>query len=306
MSYILDTEIQTRTIFLDSVNADTVMEQDINYPNRCYNSYKWYLNTPITCLPANRMIISLVDAQFPNIFFNIREDVNNYLHVLVGSTNYDVYVPTGQYNIETLASYINTQTSLTVTINYIGYYLVFSSSGVSFRIYGDSTIGGVIGLNKNSNGTYQTAISFANTLTMPSCFNLSGTPYVFVKIVNLNMDSLDGGDNHGSIARLDINAPFGHVCFFRPPTIEQYLVQTRSIEYINIMLADHNNIPLCLKSSNIQFTLRIQYIRAPEIETALTGTIDADLRKQLEKIVPYPIPMESYALESEESEKIGT
>jgi len=306
MSYILDTDVQTRTIFLDSINADTVMEQDINSPNLCYNTYKWYLSQPITCLPSHRMIISLVDAQFPNTFYNIRHGVNNYLHILIDTTNYDIYVPTGQYNIETLVSYINSQTSLTITINYVNYILTFSSSGTSFRIYGDSTIGGVLGLNRNANGTYQTAISFANTLTLSCTFNLSGTPYVFVKMINQTLDSLDGGENHGSIARLDINAPFGHVCFFRPSVIEQYLIQARTIEMINIMLCDHHSIPLCLKNSNIQLTLRVQYIKVPEQENMLIGTIPNTLNGlPKQQMVPYPVPLESYDLESEDPRKIG-
>lgn len=304
MSYILDTDVQTRTIFLDSINAETIMEQDISNPNLCYNTYKWYLDQPITCLPSHRMIMSLVDAQFPNIFYNIRENVNNYLHLLIGVTNYDIYVPTGQYNIETLVSYINSQTSLTITINYINYVLTFSSSGSSFRIYGDSTIGGILGLNRNSNGTYQTKQSFANTLTMPGPFNLSGTPYVFVKMINQTFDSLDAGENKGSFARLDINAPFGHVCFFRPAVIEQYLIQARTIEMINIMLCDHHSIPLCLKNSNIQLTLRVQYIKVPEQDNVITGTINNALSTRL--LPPPPIPIQSYDLESEDQKKIGT
>lgn len=304
MSYILDTEVQTRVIFLDSINAESIMEQDITYPNVCYSSYKWYLNVPITCPFGYSMIISLIDAQFPNIFYNIRDGVNNYLHILFGSTTYNIYVPTGQYNVETLCSYINSQLSgMSVTINYVTYTLTFSSTGLSFRIYGDSTIGGVIGLNRNSNNTYQTSISFANTLTMPCQFNLSGTPYIFVKILNQTLESLDSGDNNNSISRLDINAPYGHVCFFRPPTIEQYLIHGRTIEMFNIIFTDHHNIPLCLKSSNIQLTMRIQYIRTPSVEDTQVGTIMNTLARN-EKLVPYPIP-ESYDLESEDPKKLG-
>lgn len=306
MSYILDTDVQTRTIFLDSINAETVMEQDTSNPNICYNTYKWYLSQPITCLPSHRMIMSLVDAQFPNIFYNIREGVNNYLHLLIGSTNYDIYIPTGQYNIESLVSYINSQSSLTITINYINYVLTFSSSGSSFRIYGDSTIGGVLGLNRNSNGTYQTSISFANTLTLPCPFNLSGTPYVFVKMINQTFDSLDAGENQGSIARLDINAPFGHLCFFRPAVIEQYLIQARTIEMINIILTDHHNIPLCLKNSNIQLTLRVQYIKVPEQDNILSGTMENAINNMNRILPPPPVPIQSYDLESEDTKKIGT
>lgn len=282
MTYLLDTDIQTRIIFLDSINGESIMEQDLSNPNLCYNSYKWYLGQPILCPPYYRMLISLIDAQFPNVFYNIRENVNNYLHILFGSTNYDIYVPTGQYNIETLCSYISSQiTGLSITINYVSYTLTFSSTGSSFRIYGDSTIGSIIGLNKNSNNTYQTAISFANTLTLSGCFNLSGTPYLFVKIINQSIESLDGGNNDGSIARLDINAPYGHMCFYRPPSIENFLINSRYIEMFNIILTDHNNIPLCLRSSNIQLTFRIQYIKIPEIENLQIGTLRYELAKEL-------------------------
>jgi hypothetical protein len=125
-------------------------------------------------------------------------------------------------------------------------------------------------------------------------------------MINQTLDSLDGGENHGSIARLDINAPFGHVCFFRPAVIEQYLIQARTIEMINIMLCDHHSIPLCLKNSNIQLTLRVQYIKVPEQENMLIGTIPNTLNGlPKQQMVPYPVPLESYDLESEDPRKIG-
>jgi hypothetical protein len=304
MSYILNTDTQTRTIFLDSATADSIMEQSTSDSNVCYSSYKWYLNTPVTCLPSQRMIISLIDAQFPNIFYNIRSNVNNYLNMIVGGTTYTLYIAEGYYNIETLCSYLSARLPVTFTINYVNYTLQLSTSGSSFRIYGDSTIGGVLGLNRSSDGSYQTAISFANTLTMPCTFNLSGTPYIFVKISNLTLDNIDGGDNQGSISRIDLNAPYGRVCFFRPAVIDQYLIQTRMIDHFNIYLTDHYGIPLCLKNSNIQLTMRIQYIQAPELPDVLSGTIEQEIKNTDYKI--QPIPMEYYLLENEQPETLGT
>lgn len=290
MSYILNTEIPSQTIFLDSVNATTQMIQDTN--GNCYSDYTWFFQ-PIMCPDNYRMLISVIDAQFPNIFPQIvtgYNDTFSYYRSGVGTVS--LTLPSKHWTIDTLASYLSANTVLSVTVDYITYKLQFSTSGTNFTILGSSTCGHIIGLARDINGGYTSATSFANTLTMPNCFNLSGTPYVFLNIRNFILNSIDSGNNDGVMTRMDINAPFGYQCFFRPPTIEQHLVGTRSFNSIRVYLTDHNGYALCLGSSNIQLTLRIQYIIDPRIENEQTLTIDRSVYKDLK---PYPIPLENYS-----------
>lgn len=295
MSYILNTEIPSQTIFLDSVNANTQMIQDTN--GNCYSDYTWFFQ-PVMCPENYRMLVSVIDAQFPNIFPQIVTGYNDvFSYYTFAGGNVSLVLPSKHYTIDSLASYITANTVLSVTVDYITFKLQFSTTGVSFRINGSSTCGHIIGLAREMTGGYQTLQSLANTATSPNCFNLSGTPYVFLNIRNFILNSIDSGSNDGVMTRMDINAPFGYQCFFRPPTIEQHLVGTRNFNSIRAYLTDHNNYALCLGSSNIQLTLRIQYIIDPRVENQDILTIDRSVYKDFK---PYPIPFENY----EEKENI--
>lgn len=293
MSYILNTEIPSQTIFLDSVNATTQMMNDAN--GNCYSDYTWFFQ-PVMCEPQHRMLISVIDAQFPNIFPQIISGYNNIFSYTIGAVTNNLVLPSKHYTIATLASYISSNTVITVTPDYITYKLSFSTSGLAFTINASSTCGHIIGLGRELTGGYQSLSSFANTAIAPNCFNLSGTPYVFLNIRNFILNSIDSGNNDGVMTRMDINAPFGSQCFFRPPTIEQHLVGTKSFNSIRAYLSDHNGYALCLGSSNIQLTLRIQYIIDPRIENETITTIDRSIYKDLK---PYPIPFENYREEKE-------
>ena len=292
MSYQLNTEVPTQTIFLDSTTANTIMIQDTN--GNCYSDYTWFFTQPVMCQPSHRMLISIIDAQFPNVFPQIVSGYNDVFswHTLATGTQ-NLVLPSQHYTIDTLASYISANTSLSVSINYITYKLSFTTTGVSFRINSTSTCGHIIGLSRNITGGYQTLQSFANTATAPNCFNLSGTPYVFLNVRNFLLNSIDSGNNDGVMTRMDINAPFGSQCFFRPPTIEQHLVGTKSFNNLRVYLTDHNGYALCLGNHNIQLTLRVQYIQDPRIdENYNSGFI---MRRDLYKdFRPYPIPLENY------------
>lgn len=293
MSYILNTEIPSQTIFLDSVNANTIMSQDSN--GNCYSDFTWFFPQSVMC-PANyRMLISIIDAQFPNVFPQVVTGYNNIFSYTIGGTTYNLTLPSKHYTIDTLASYISGNTSLSTTVDYITFKLTFTTSGSSFSINSSSTCGHLIGQSRDMTGNFTTINSFANTLTMPFCFNLSGTPYVFLNVRNFILNSIDSGANDGVMTRMDINAPFGSVCFFRPPTIEQHLVGTKSFNTVKIFLTDHNGYALCLGSHNIQLTLRVQYISDPFIENLGENTIDIQAYKDLK---PYPIPFENYRTEN--------
>lgn len=289
MSYILNTEIPSQTIFLDSVNATTQMIQDSN--GNCYSDYTWFFQ-PVMCPENYRMLISVIDAQFPNIFPQIVTGYNDiFSYYTLATGNVSLTIPSQRWTIDTLASYITANTGISVTVDYITYKLIFSTTGVSFRINGSSTCGHIIGLARQITGEYNSLQSFANVATCPNCFNLSGTPYVFLNIRNFILNSIDSGVNDGVMTRMDINAPFGYQCFFRPPTIEQHLVGTRVFNSIRVYLSDHNNYALCLGSSNIQLTLRVQFIIDPRIENQDVLTMNREIYKDFK---PYPIPLENY------------
>lgn len=289
MTYILNTEIASQTIFLDSVNANTIMLRDDN--GNCYSDFNWFLSQSVMCPSNYRMLISVIDAQFPNVFPQVvtgYNDTFSYYRTGVGTVS--LTLPSKNYTIATLASYISANTVLTVSVDYTTYKLQFSTAGANFTILGSSTCGHLIGLSRDIMGEFISSTSFANTLIMPNVFNLSGTPYVFLNVRNFLLSSIDSGNNDGVMTRMDINAGFGSVCFFRPPTIEQHLVGTKSFNSIRIYLTDHNGYALCLGSNNIQITLRVQFIEDPRIEEEMP-ILNRALFKEFK---PTAIPKNSY------------
>ena len=296
MSYILNTEVPTQTIFLDSVNANTIMAQDSL--GRCYSDFTWFFSQAVMCQPNHRMLISVIDAQFPNIFPQIVSGYNDIFNYTYGLTTYNLVLPSKRYTIDTLASYITANTFLSATVDYISMKLTFSTTGTSFRINATSTCGHIIGMARALDGSFQSSVSFANTLTMPNNFNLSGTPYVFLNVRNFILNSIDSGSNDGVMTRMDINAPFGYQCFFRPPTIEQHLIGTRSFNSIRAYLTDHNGYALCLGSSNIQITLRVQFIQDPRLDDNYKEGYGLDI-PAIKELKPYPIPLDNYSEEKE-------
>ncbi len=301
MSYIANTDLPTRTVFLDSVNAATIMAASES-TGICQSSYQWYLSNVISCPQSYNMVISLIDAQFSNIFPQVIAGVNDvFSYYTMGSGVVNITLPSQHYTVETLASYISANTIFTVTIDYVNFKLQFTTSGVSFKILTSSTCGNLIGLTRDQFGKFLSADSFANTLTMPSWFNLSGTPYVFLNVRNLSLGNIDSGINNGALARMDINAPFGYQCFYRPASIEQYMLDIKKIDAFRIDLTDHYNNPLCMKGLNIQLTFRISFIKdvAP---TIMDMTIDKTLYKNFKL---YGLPLSLYNTGEQEDQLFG-
>lgn len=302
MSYVLNTDIPNRTIFLDSINAASIMSVSES-TGLCQSSYQWYLSNAITCPQSYNMLISLVDAQFSNIFPQVItgfNDVFSYFQTGIGTRT--ITLPSQHYTVETLASYISANTALSVTIDYVTFKLQFTSTGANFTILSTSTCGNLIGLTRNQFGSFVSATSFANTLTMPSWFNLSGTPYVFLNVRNITINNLDSGLNNGTLARLDINAPFGYQCFYRPTTVDTYLIEPKKLDMFRIDLTDHYNNPMCLKGLNIQLTFRISFVKDVSTADLLTNTIDRTLYENMQL---YGFPMSLYNTGEKEDVLLG-
>jgi hypothetical protein len=268
----------------------------------CQSSYQWFLQSAIMCPQSYNMLISLVDAQFSNIFPQVITGFNDkFSYFMNGVGTITLTLPSQHYTVETLASYISANTALSVTIDYVNFKLQFSTTGTNFTILSTSTCGGLIGLTRDQYGNYESATSFANTLTMPSWFNLSGTPYVFVNVRNITIQNIDSGINN-AMTRLDINAPYGYTCFYRPSSLETYLLETKKIDMFKIDLTDHYNNPLCLKGLNLQLTFRISFVKDISASSMYDNTID---KKLYENYVMYGLPMSLYHTE-EKPEPFGS
>ena len=143
-SYQLNTNTPSVSIFLDSINAQTIMSID-ETTGVCSSDITWYVQPTVSCPFGQTMILSLLDCQFANVFPNVVAGINDsLLYSVDDGVNYITKtIPANQYNIDTLVVWLNANTAPYVwSIDYVTYKLTITSATSTIRISGSSTCGG--------------------------------------------------------------------------------------------------------------------------------------------------------------------
>lgn len=300
MAYVLNTNTPSISLFLDSINATSIMTID-EATGVCTSDIAWYVQPPIQTPLGQTMLLSLIDCQFGHVFPNVTQYNNTLVYSVDDGVNYlTKTIPEDQYNIDTLVTWLNANTSPYVwTINYVTYKLTVTSGSSTIRISSASTAGGLIGLTKDRLGQFVDYSSgFYNFGTLPSWFNCSGPPFIFLKIRNISVATQDSGEgNDSALARIDLNCPFGSVVFYRPAAIEQHLTPMPAIDNVHVFLTDHRNNPMCLKGVNLQLNLRVSFVQNIEsTPVADIKTLDRDALTTVDeyKKIIKQIPLELY------------
>jgi hypothetical protein len=302
MTYLLNTNSPNTNVFLDSINAESIMELDES-TGACTSEFVWYLQPPVQAQLGQSMILSLIDCQFPNVFPNVVTGVNDKIVYSLdsGATLITKTIPSSHYDVETLVSWLNENTSPFVwLIDYVTYKLTITCPSSTIYIHSSSSCGNVIGLTKDRLGNFVTYSSgIYNTGTLLSWFNLSGTPYVFLKIRNISVSTMDTGEgNESTLARIDLNCPFGSVVFYRPAVVEQHLLPIKAFDNIHVFLTDHHGNPLCLKGLNLQMSIRVSYIEdIMPIQNQERFMLDQQLQRDEFQHLVARVPLQSYNLE---------
>ena len=291
MSYVLNTPYSTQTLFLNSRNCTGRQDADGN------NIFKYYLNQSIKAPTNAKILMTFQDACIPNLIENIRAYNNKLSFLLVEPNKTEhrttIQFPTGIYNVYTFRDYINFRMSLipdmdiTCIYNDKKFKLEFISTN---RIYiinetnYPTTCGNVIGVGKDTANQFIFPVPYnppLYTITMPSYFNFSGTPYIFLNIEGLTITNLDSrGNIDGTLVRIPVNANFGEIIYYRPPELISFIIHRPSIHSIDFVLQDHNNRPINIGSLDFQITLKFDIYFPPEIRELDEGTIGHTLRLQ--------------------------
>ena len=276
--YTLDTPIQSATIFLDSTNC--VLREPY---------FQYDLSSPVTSPTGVRMLLSVIGISLPNVINNVTEYNNKFSLQTNHSptlTDFTITVPVGIYSAWSFRDYLNSEfvsRGIPVTCIYSNnsFRYTFVSS-YDFNIKNTdaypTTCGHLIGSAKSSNNTYVYPI-FAGvpyfSIEMPSTVNFSPTPFVFLKINNINLTNINSfGTINDSLIRFPVNCQYGEMIQYRPAELNRFLISRSNINMIQIYLEDIYNNPLSIPSGvELQVALKIDYVYPPSLRDYDAGTI---------------------------------
>ena len=281
MTYQLNTNIQSSTLYLDSTNCISRSP-----------TYKYDLATAVTCPTALRMLMSVQSITLPNVINNITENNNKLAFQILTSGGvsvviYNLTFPVGIYSAWSFRDYINSQTvapynSVQCIYDEKAFRFKFVSVN-NFQIFNNTnhptTCGSVIGIAKTDANEYIIPIPATTplyTLIMPSTVNFIATPYIFLKMSNITLTNINSlGVISNSLVRFPVNCEYGQMIQYRPTELNRFLIQRSDITSVELYLEDIHNNRLSIPSGvELQVILKFEYVYpAPEQSAYDAGTI---------------------------------
>lgn len=294
-SYRLDSPFSSQVIFLNTNNSVARTIDGVG-------SYVFNFNTPIQAPLNCEMLLSVTDAQFPNVMPLINSKNNRLVFFIpIFDRIVDITIDS-VFGVEDFLRQVNKKIALQANglFSLIGFMIDFKIRWLcnfEFSILNtpgfETTCLELIGAKRNQFGDFvnakpaellQSKLNPSNHIDMPSNVDFTGTRFIFFKFKNItvnNMNSLGELDN--AVVRIDNNALPGSMIFYRPLEVQKFLIQKKNIQNIEFLLTDVNNEPINLFSGNAQVTMKIEYIYTPEQRQYDEGTILHAIR-QLGKI----------------------
>jgi hypothetical protein len=300
MSYALDTPYSNQVVFLNSQNS---VYKSVDGQGE----YQYNFQTPIQ-LPTNcQMLISVTDAQLPNIMPNVNS-TNNKISFFIPtfSKNFTIELRDDDgntdnvYNVNEFLAFVNSRILLEAS-NQFTLYGEFKStmskikwfSNFPFQIIDTpnypTTCIDLLGFKKgihnqvvyeSSEVLLSSVLNPTYHITMPSCVNFTGTRFIFVKFKNISVNNLNSnGITDNAMVRIDNNAPFGYMIFYRPSEVQRFIIRKQTINTITFSLTDTQGKELNIFSNDAMITLKIEYMYKPEMRSHEEGTINYELRK---------------------------
>ena len=229
-------------LYLDSVNAD--------YSN---GEYAFYLPL-LEVQDGFYLYLSVVNCIIPYSFYNINLN-NNILNYSINSVNYTLTIPIGNYNINNLVAYLNSQLgpNFVVTYNKLFNKITFTHSLNDFVINASNFIL-LIGFN-NSN-----YISTNKTLTSPNCININ-----YVRCINLISNIITYNVNTSKNLVNNNNIICSIPVTVGPNQLIQYInynnfrtnLFVNTLNKIVLKLVDNNNNIVNLNGLNFNITIQL-------------------------------------------------
>ncbi len=301
-NYTLDTPYSNQVIFLNSQNSVFKNTDGVG-------EYTYTFSTPIQLPTSCDMLLSVTDAQLPNVIPNITS-ANNQIsfYIPTFSKTFTVTIQDSNgdvdkvYNVTEWIAYVNAKI-VTEAVSQFTLYAEFQTTNSKIRwncnypfqilntaSYPTTCID-LIGFSKNGDNSvvYQdegngvllsSSVNPSYHIQMPSIVNFAGTRFIFVKFKNLSVNNLNsGGNTDNAMVRIPNNAPFGYYIFYRPSEVQRFISRKRTINSLSFRLTDTQDNDINIWSSDAQITLKIEYMYKPDMRSHEEGTINYELRK---------------------------
>ena len=298
MSYQLDTPYTNQVIFLNSQNS---IYKNIDGEGFYYFTLQTPVQVPTNC----QMLMSITDAQLPNISPNVNSTNNKIsFHIPTFSRFFTIQVQDGDgtdalYSVYEFLNIVN-EKILPETLDDFVLYGQYNNTQAKVKWFCDypfeiinttsypTTCIDLLGFKKDTNNEavqngdvlLSSTINPSFHIKMPSCVNFSGSRFIFLKFKNISVMNLNSrGLTDNAMVRIDNNAQLGHMIFYKPVEIQRFIVGKQIITNISFTLTDVNGNELNLFSNDAQITIKIEYVYKPEMRSVEEGTINYELRK---------------------------
>ena len=301
-NYTLDTPYSNQVIFLNSQNSVFKNIDGVG-------EYTYSFSTPIQLPTSCDMLLSVTDAQLPNVIPNItsaNNQISFYIPTFSKSFTVTIQDSNGDvdkvYNVTEWIAYVNAKIVIE-SVSQFTLYAEFQTTNSKIRwncnypfqilntaSYPTTCID-LIGFAKNGDNSviYQdegngvllsSSVNPSYHIQLPSVVNFAGTRFIFVKFKNLSVNNLNsGGNTDNAIVRIPNNAPFGYYIFYRPSEVQRFISRKRTINSLSFRLTDTQDNDINIWSSDAQITMKIEYLYKPDMRSHEEGTINYELRK---------------------------
>jgi hypothetical protein len=298
--YQLDTPYSSQILFLNSENS---VFKNIDGQGEYVYSFQTPIQLPTNC----QMLISITDAQLPNIIPNVTSSNNKIsFSIPTFSKLFTITLAEDDGTVDKVYSVYEWLASVNEKITYesLDQFSLYGEYNASmskikwfcnypFKIVSSveypTTCFELIGFRKDrfNEVVYESEDVLLSSIlnpsyhiTMPSCANFSGTRFIFVKFKNISVNNLNSrGATDNAIVRIDNNAPFGFMIFYRPIEVHRFIINRQTINNIAFTLTDTQGNDINIFSNDAQITVKLEYMYKPSMRSMEEGTINYELRK---------------------------
>jgi hypothetical protein len=197
--------------------------------------------------------VSIVHCEIPYSFYIINE-YNNLLSLSTG----DIYIDYGNYNANSLISYLKTKlpTNMNITLN--GLSGVFTLTyNQQFQIYETTTVYKVLGL-QNKNYT-----SINNSIIFDYPCNFLGTKNLYIKS-NIILDNFNSTTkDYITLSNIPVSVEPYSILLYNNYSNSKHIIKNKNLDNIEIKIYDDDNNLVDFNNTDWSITLEIEsYINA--------------------------------------------
>jgi hypothetical protein len=206
--------------------------------------------------------IKVLHAEIPYSFYII----NEYNNILVLSTG-TIAMPYGNYNANTFLRMIQPllPTGMTITFDTSNGKFTFTYNQ-AFAILATSTFGALVGIKTSVN-------SNSNKIICPYPANFLGTKNLYIKTPNIILENFNTiTKDYITLFTIPVDVPpFGIILYDNISGSKNYIKNSNSMDYLDIIITDDNNNEVDFNSIDWTITIEVEAtMQIPQIQKSIS------------------------------------